>query len=249
VFRNILIATDGSPHAQASLDAALWLAPRVKGTLHIEHVIDLVALEGPFLHDLSGSVLVFQARAAAGDFDIWAYSFTASEPLPPPPPPPPAGAVVDCASADAAGLVPLVDRLVRRSGARPVTVTQSFASAPGKTALVCLDNGPGGARRVTDGRVWLNGDRIPARGHLGARDAHLQERHHGGGLHHSHQTHQRSVGSRRRCGQDRLRSRTRLGCRCTDATNRHEQHPGCGARTVPWVSSDSITCKPPTGDE
>lgn len=56
VFRNILIATDGSPHAQASLDAALWLAPRVKGTVHIEHVIDLVALEGPFLHDLSGSL-------------------------------------------------------------------------------------------------------------------------------------------------------------------------------------------------
>jgi nucleotide-binding universal stress UspA family protein len=56
VIRNILVALDGSQHAEGGLEYALWLASRLKAKLVGTHVIDIVSIEGSFLHDVSGSL-------------------------------------------------------------------------------------------------------------------------------------------------------------------------------------------------
>jgi nucleotide-binding universal stress UspA family protein len=56
VIRNILVALDGSQHADGALDHALWLASRLHAHLVGVHVIDIVSIEGSFLHDVSGSL-------------------------------------------------------------------------------------------------------------------------------------------------------------------------------------------------
>jgi nucleotide-binding universal stress UspA family protein len=56
VIRNILVALDGSQHADGALDYALWLASRSRAHLVGVHVIDIVSIEGSFLHDVSGSL-------------------------------------------------------------------------------------------------------------------------------------------------------------------------------------------------
>jgi nucleotide-binding universal stress UspA family protein len=56
VIRNILVALDGSQHADGALEYALWLASRLKARLTGVHVIDIVSIEGSFLHDVSGSL-------------------------------------------------------------------------------------------------------------------------------------------------------------------------------------------------
>jgi nucleotide-binding universal stress UspA family protein len=56
MIKNILVAIDGSEHSRSALEHALWFAQRFDATLTGLHVIDIVSLEGPFLHDISGSL-------------------------------------------------------------------------------------------------------------------------------------------------------------------------------------------------
>ena len=56
MIRNILVALDGSQHAEGALEYALWLASKLRATLVGTHVIDIVSIEGSFLHDVSGSL-------------------------------------------------------------------------------------------------------------------------------------------------------------------------------------------------
>jgi nucleotide-binding universal stress UspA family protein len=56
MIKNILVPTDGSVHSSAALDAAIWLAVKFEAAIVGVHVVDIVALEGPFLHDLSASI-------------------------------------------------------------------------------------------------------------------------------------------------------------------------------------------------
>ncbi|MBI5455056.1 MAG: universal stress protein [Deltaproteobacteria bacterium] len=56
MIKNILIPQDGSENGKAALEYGLWLAKKFKAGLIGLNVVDVVALEGPFLHDLSGSL-------------------------------------------------------------------------------------------------------------------------------------------------------------------------------------------------
>jgi nucleotide-binding universal stress UspA family protein len=56
MIKSILVALDGSEHADAALRHALSLATRLRATLIGLHVIDIVSIEGSFLHDISGSL-------------------------------------------------------------------------------------------------------------------------------------------------------------------------------------------------
>ncbi len=56
MFKNILIPVDGSPNGLAAVRYGIWFAKKFKATLTGLNVVDIVALEGPFLHDLSGSL-------------------------------------------------------------------------------------------------------------------------------------------------------------------------------------------------
>jgi len=56
MIKSILVALDGSEHADAALQYALWLAGRVQGRVIGLHVIDIVSIEGSFFHDISGSL-------------------------------------------------------------------------------------------------------------------------------------------------------------------------------------------------
>jgi len=56
MIKNILVPQDGSAYAKAALDYSLWLARKFGASLTGLHVVDIVSLEGPFLHDLSGSL-------------------------------------------------------------------------------------------------------------------------------------------------------------------------------------------------
>src|SRR5437899_9336323 len=56
MIKSILVALDGSEHANAALQHALALAARLRATVVGLHVIDVVSIEGSFLHDISGSL-------------------------------------------------------------------------------------------------------------------------------------------------------------------------------------------------
>src|SRR5215831_18545991 len=56
MYKNLLICLDGSTQDTPVLEAGIWLARKMKATLHGLHVKDLVALEGPLLYDISGSL-------------------------------------------------------------------------------------------------------------------------------------------------------------------------------------------------
>ncbi len=56
MFKNILLCLDGSPQDEIVTHAAFWLGGRLGATLHGLHVMDLIALEGPLLYDISGSL-------------------------------------------------------------------------------------------------------------------------------------------------------------------------------------------------
>ena len=56
MIRNILVALDGSQHADVALDYAMSLASRLRAKVVGVHVIDIVSIEGSFLHDVSGSL-------------------------------------------------------------------------------------------------------------------------------------------------------------------------------------------------
>ena len=56
MFKNILIPLDSSQYSKVSVEYGTWLAKKFNGKLIGQHVIDIVTLEGPFFHDLSGSL-------------------------------------------------------------------------------------------------------------------------------------------------------------------------------------------------
>lgn len=56
MFRNILVPQDGSSHSNSSLAYAIFLSKKFKAVLIGQYVVDTVAFEGPFLHDLSGAL-------------------------------------------------------------------------------------------------------------------------------------------------------------------------------------------------
>jgi nucleotide-binding universal stress UspA family protein len=56
LIKKILLPQDGSPNAKAALDCGLWLAGKFDAHLVGLNVVDIVALEGPFLHDVAGSL-------------------------------------------------------------------------------------------------------------------------------------------------------------------------------------------------
>lgn len=56
MIKNLLMPLDGSEHSRAALDYALWMTEKFDGMLIGQHVIDSVALEGTFFHDISGSM-------------------------------------------------------------------------------------------------------------------------------------------------------------------------------------------------
>src|SRR5437879_12739567 len=56
MIKSILVALDGSEHANAAVEYALWLAERLRATVTGLHVLDIVSIEGSFFHDISGSL-------------------------------------------------------------------------------------------------------------------------------------------------------------------------------------------------
>ncbi|OGL41190.1 MAG: hypothetical protein A3C43_09205 [Candidatus Schekmanbacteria bacterium RIFCSPHIGHO2_02_FULL_38_11] len=56
MFKNILIPVDSSDYSKVSIEYGIWFAKKFNGKLYGQHVIDIITLEGPFFHDLSGSL-------------------------------------------------------------------------------------------------------------------------------------------------------------------------------------------------
>jgi nucleotide-binding universal stress UspA family protein len=56
MIKSILVALDGSQHADSALEHGLALARRLRARLIGLHVLDIVSIEGSFLHDVSGSL-------------------------------------------------------------------------------------------------------------------------------------------------------------------------------------------------
>src|ERR1043166_3978598 len=56
MIKNVRVAIDGSEHSRSATEYALWMAERMNASLPALHVIDIVSIEGSFLHDISGSL-------------------------------------------------------------------------------------------------------------------------------------------------------------------------------------------------
>jgi nucleotide-binding universal stress UspA family protein len=56
MLRHILVGIDGSDYGEAALQYAVYLAKKLHATLHGLHVVDIVQVESPVLHDLSGVI-------------------------------------------------------------------------------------------------------------------------------------------------------------------------------------------------
>lgn len=56
MFQNILLPVDGSEHSKYAAEYAVYLAKKYESKIHVLHIIDLKALEGPFFHDVSASI-------------------------------------------------------------------------------------------------------------------------------------------------------------------------------------------------
>ncbi len=56
MIKKILVPQDGSAYGKSALDWGIWLARKFDAGLAGIHVVDIVSLEGPFLHDISGSL-------------------------------------------------------------------------------------------------------------------------------------------------------------------------------------------------
>ncbi len=56
MYKNILVCLDGSPQDQEVTECGIWLAQKLGASLHGLHVKDIIALEGPLLYDISGSL-------------------------------------------------------------------------------------------------------------------------------------------------------------------------------------------------
>ncbi len=56
MIKHILVAVDGSSNSDTAMRYGTYLAKKLNATVHIQHVIDVIFLENPFLHDLSGAM-------------------------------------------------------------------------------------------------------------------------------------------------------------------------------------------------
>src|SRR3990167_8325619 len=56
MYKSILVCLDGSEQDKQVIASALWLAERMKATLHGLHIKDILTLEGPLLYDISGAL-------------------------------------------------------------------------------------------------------------------------------------------------------------------------------------------------
>lgn len=56
MFKNILIPQDGSKHSKTALTYGITLARKFDAKIIGLYIVDVVAMEGPFFHDLSGSL-------------------------------------------------------------------------------------------------------------------------------------------------------------------------------------------------
>ena len=93
---------------------------------------------------------IVYAAPGAGDFDVYAFTFT---PPPPPSPPPDCQPAAD-ACADPQGRTLLADLTVTRGNGHPQVGTATFAD-PDPSALICITN-----RGATSGAVSINDDRV-----------------------------------------------------------------------------------------
>lgn len=56
MIKTILVGLDGSEHARTAASYAFWLGERLGAKLVGLHIVDIVSIEGSFLHDISGSL-------------------------------------------------------------------------------------------------------------------------------------------------------------------------------------------------
>ncbi len=56
MIKKILVPQDGSEHSSAALSYGIYIARKFGAAIKGIYVVDVVALEGPFLHDVSGSL-------------------------------------------------------------------------------------------------------------------------------------------------------------------------------------------------
>ncbi len=56
MIKSILVTIDGSNHSRAGVQYAFWLAERLHGRVLGLHIVDIVSIEGSFVHDVSGSL-------------------------------------------------------------------------------------------------------------------------------------------------------------------------------------------------
>src|SRR5438270_12600929 len=56
MIKNVLVAIDGSEHSRSATEHGAWIAERLGTSITALHVIDIVSIEGSFLHDISGSL-------------------------------------------------------------------------------------------------------------------------------------------------------------------------------------------------
>jgi nucleotide-binding universal stress UspA family protein len=56
MIEKILVGLDGSEYSETAVQHGLYLAQRFHATLHGVHVLDIVQIESPLLHDLSGAI-------------------------------------------------------------------------------------------------------------------------------------------------------------------------------------------------
>ncbi len=56
MIKHILVVVDGSEYSSTAISYGLYLSKRLHANLYFQHVIDIVFLENPFLHDISGAM-------------------------------------------------------------------------------------------------------------------------------------------------------------------------------------------------
>ncbi len=56
MIKTILVGVDGSEHSRTAARYAMWLGQHFGATVIGLHVVDIVAIEGSFFHDISGSL-------------------------------------------------------------------------------------------------------------------------------------------------------------------------------------------------